>query len=333
VHLPDSDDQVMPRGLGFDPRTHRALEHGSQYHDGQAYDQRRGARCEPPPSPAGSECKHRAEDATAGGRPRSVPAFTNPRTPENVPETHAMRHLKVFLGWILPCVAASANAGPVVLDHVWIVTSPGAPERKALESAGFTIAPSTNHHEGQGTSSITVEFLNGYLELIWVDAAVSGTPQVIEKFRQRAQWRTSGWSPIGLAMHRKENGTAPLPWPTWTLPRAAWLREGTSIEMLTPREKPRSPSVFVIPPYLAIEAPGKSAPGVQQQNGTRRISSLRIVAPSSEEVAGLPAGDLCETATCTFVAGREWLLELTLDGNRQEQERDFRPQLPLVVRY
>jgi hypothetical protein len=44
------------------------LEHGSQQQRRQAYDQRRGDRSEPPPSPAGSKCNHRRKDATAGAR-------------------------------------------------------------------------------------------------------------------------------------------------------------------------------------------------------------------------------------------------------------------------
>jgi hypothetical protein len=65
VYPPNSGHQAMAHGLGFDPRSHRLLEQGSQQHGGQTYDQRRGDRCEPPPSPAGSECNHRREDATA----------------------------------------------------------------------------------------------------------------------------------------------------------------------------------------------------------------------------------------------------------------------------
>jgi hypothetical protein len=44
------------------------LNYGSQQQPGQAYDQRRGDRYEPPPSPAGSKRKHRRKDATAGSR-------------------------------------------------------------------------------------------------------------------------------------------------------------------------------------------------------------------------------------------------------------------------
>ena len=66
VYLPDSGNHAMAHGRGLDPRTHGVLEHGSQQQRGQACDQRRGNRSEPPPSPAGSKPKHRRKDATAG---------------------------------------------------------------------------------------------------------------------------------------------------------------------------------------------------------------------------------------------------------------------------
>jgi hypothetical protein len=65
VYQPDSSNCAMAHGCGLDPRTNRVLKHGSQQQHGQAYDQRRGDRCKPPPSPAGSKCKHRRKNATA----------------------------------------------------------------------------------------------------------------------------------------------------------------------------------------------------------------------------------------------------------------------------
>jgi hypothetical protein len=240
----------------------------------------------------------------------------------------------------LATVSGAANR--VALDHVWIVASPGAPERKLLEDAGFTIAAKTNQHPGQGTSSITVEFVNGYLELIWVDAAVPGSPIVIDKFRNRSQWRTSGWSPIGIGLHRTGDAHDPLPWPTWTVPRAAWLPEGEAIDMLTPRENPRGPSVFVTPPSIAIDearnreiAVGKSkeASDFRHENGTTRITGVRLVVPTQELLAGLPVDDLRASGLLECASADEWVLELTLDGGIRKQQRDFRPKLPLVVRY
>jgi hypothetical protein len=242
-----------------------------------------------------------------------------------------MRKLIAFIGWWL--AAQTVDAAPVAFDHAWIVASPGAPERKLLADAGFTIAAQTNHHEGQGTSSITLEFANGYLELIWVDDSVPGAPPSVEKFRNRARWRTSGWSPIGIGLHRTGNAAEPLPWPSWQIPRAAWLPESESIEMLTPREHPKAPSVFVTPPSLAIEEPRKNVRDLRHQNGTKRITGIRVIVPTQQELAGIPTADLENLRVAAFSAGGQWTLDVTLDGHAQHKERDFRPQLPLVVRY
>jgi hypothetical protein len=243
----------------------------------------------------------------------------------------------------LSALASVCGAGaPVAVDHVWIVASPGAPERKLLEDAGFTIAAKQNRHEGQGTSSVTVEFVNGYLELIWVDDAVSGAPVVVEKFRNRAGWRTSGWSPIGIGLHRVGDDKAPLPWPTWKIPAAAWMPEGSAIEMLTPRDNPKGPSVFVTPAVIAVDeernrrvASGSTseAKDFRHKNGTKRMTAVRVVAPGAEYFAGLPVDELGENVRVATDVSGGWLLEVTLDDKAQKKLRDFRPGLPLVVMY
>jgi len=236
----------------------------------------------------------------------------------------------------------SGAAAPVQFDHVWIVTAPHAPERKLLEDAGFTVAAQLNTHEGQGTASVTIEFLNGYLELMWLDESVPGTPVVVEKFRNRSQWRTSGWAPIGIALHRTGKSDEALPWPSWKIPRADWLREGTAIEMLTPRENPKAVSVFVEPSYLAVDearnratAAGASpeAKDFKHANGTHRITAVRVIAPDAKGIEGLPRDDLHRLGICDFKVGEQWQVELTLDGGLAKKERDLRPGLPLVIHY
>jgi Glyoxalase-like domain len=74
-----------------------------------------------------------------------------------------------------PVVPATAQS-PIELDHVWIMVSPNAPERAALERAGFHVSPDLNRHDGQGTASITVEFENAYLELMWPDSTITVSP-------------------------------------------------------------------------------------------------------------------------------------------------------------
>jgi len=69
-------------------------------------------------------------------------------------------------------VAPALAQSSIELDHITVVVSPNAPERAALQRAGFEIAPRVNHNDGQGTASISVEIENSYLELVWPDSTV-----------------------------------------------------------------------------------------------------------------------------------------------------------------
>jgi hypothetical protein len=139
-----------------------------------------------------------------------------------------------------PVVPATAQS-PIELDHVWIMVSPNAPERAALERAGFHVSPDLNRHDGQGTASITVEFENAYLELMWPDSTITVSPgleQAAQKFRQRMLWRSSGWCPIGVGLRPTTPSNDAWPFPTWSW-TAKWMPKGSAMEMLTPRDDTR----------------------------------------------------------------------------------------------
>jgi hypothetical protein len=144
-------------------------------------------------------------------------------------------------------LAFAAEAAPLILSHSWIVVTTGAPERKALENAGFRIAPTVNRHDGQGTASVTVEFLNGFLELLYPDSTVPVSPASqagAEKFRLKSAWRETGYSPIGIVFDRSPATPDNLPFATWKV-SADWMEKGTFIEMMTPREMPKAVSLSI----------------------------------------------------------------------------------------
>src|SRR5437762_12886477 len=89
-----------------------------------------------------------------------------------------MSQMFIFLAALLAAtsVPMTAAAAELEFDHVWIVVSRDAPERAALERAGLKVSPNVNRHDGQGTASITAEFLNTYIELIWQDPTVPVSP-------------------------------------------------------------------------------------------------------------------------------------------------------------
>lgn len=207
--------------------------------------------------------------------------------------------------------------------------SAGGPERALLERAGFHVAPDVNRHDGQGTVSITVEFANGFIELIWLDDSVPVTPgseRALDNFRKRLAWRTSGASPFGIGFRHTSSEDVKFPFPTWSL-TAAWLPPRTAMEMLTPRGDTGSPMLFISPRVLS-----DSNPTPPEAIDPRRITAVRLIEPHAYRA--IPAvlfaerNHLLETGR-----GDAWLVEVTLDGGREGRVDDFRPELPLRLRH
>jgi hypothetical protein len=231
---------------------------------------------------------------------------------------------------------------PLILSHSWIVVKTGAPERKVLENAGFRIAPAVNRHDGQGTASVTVEFLNGFLELIYPDSTVPVSPAQqagAEKFRLKSAWRDTGYSPIGIIFDRTPATPDTLPFPTWKV-SADWMEKGTFIEMMTPREMPKAVSLSISSHAAStreIENEALARDAIKgamflHPNGARRITAMRVIAPNADRLP--PAAKyVAGLGLVKFDIGRQWLLDVTLDNGKQGVTRDLQPGLPLVVHY
>lgn len=240
-----------------------------------------------------------------------------------------------------PTSSVEDRPAPLFLSHAWIVVTTGAPQRTALEKAGFRIAPTVNRHDGQGTASVTVEFLNGFLELMYPDPTVPVSPNLkvgAEKFRLKSAWRETGYSPIGIVFDRTPTTPETFPFPTWRI-SADWMEKGTFIEILTPRETPKAVSLSIASQVRTRERENEilardSIKGAMflHPNGARRLTRFRVVAPNAE---GLPASAsyLASHGLITFDVGKQWLLDVTLDNARQDITKNFEPELPLVIRY
>lgn len=252
----------------------------------------------------------------------------------------AVRFAGLFVASFGPAFAADAT--PLNLSHAWIVVTTGARERTALEKAGFRIAPTVNRHEGQGTASVTVELLNGFLELIYPDPTVPVSPALkagAEKFRLKSAWRETGYSPIGIVFDRSPAKPEKFPFPTWKV-SADWMEKGTFIEMMTPREMTKAVSLSISSHPNGTRAsenemrardPVKGAMFLHP-NGARRLTGLRVVAPSAD---GFPpaASYIAGHRLVKFDVGSHWLLDVTLDNGTQGVTKSLEPDLPMVIHY
>jgi hypothetical protein len=233
-------------------------------------------------------------------------------------------------------------APPLALSHAWIVVAPGARERAALERAGFRIAPTINHHDGQGTSSITVELLNGFLELMYPDSTVPVSPASragAEKFRLKSKWRATGYSPIGVVFDRTPATPDTFPFPTWRI-TADWMDPGTFIEMLTPKEMPKAVSLSISSHRQSTNERDNEALARDSTrgamflhpNGARRLTAMHVVAPGADRLP--PAASyIAGRGIMKFDVGARWLLDVTLDDGKRGVTKDLAPDLPLVIHY
>jgi hypothetical protein len=243
---------------------------------------------------------------------------------------------------VLLSIAVAEDTAPFKLSHAWIVVKTGAPERTALEKAGFRIAPTINRHDGQGTASVTVEFLNGFLELIYPDPDVSVSPDRktgAEKFRMKSEWRQTGYSPIGIVFDRVTDSTQTLPFATWKV-SADWMDKGAFIEIMTPKEMPKAVSLSISSHVESTREaenvalahdPVKGAMFLHP-NGARHLTGMRVVAPTADALP--PAAKyIREHGLMQFDTGSEWLLDVTLDNGARRITKDLRPELPIVIHY
>jgi hypothetical protein len=204
-----------------------------------------------------------------------------------------------------------------------------------LERAGFQISPDVNHHDGQGTSSITAEFHDNYLELIYPDPRVAISPgleRAAEKFRQRSRWRTNGWCPIGIGLRRTSSSSESLPFETWSW-TADWMPKGSAMVMLTPRPDTHSPALFIEPGAVTdLGEQAARASRFHHRNGVHHITAVRLITPPTYQPIE-PLKFMQEQGILTIEQGDGWLAELTFDSGGQKKINDLRPDLPLRIHY
>jgi Glyoxalase-like domain len=234
------------------------------------------------------------------------------------------------------CLAAAQNQAAAILevDHVFILTAPMAKEeRAAIEAAGFTVGSHVAKHTGSGTASVGLLFANAYLELLWLDPSVSidaAQAKEIVRMRQRAAWRSNGASPFGIGLRRTPTAPDKLPIEADEF-RAPWLRPGTSI--LTVRDVPASPLLFIVPRYVALDAwvadaRGKEPESFRHKTRVDRLTKVTVAGPYQP-----PPEAVTNIAEIQFRNATDHTLELTFDAGRQGKRVDLSPTLPLILAF
>src|SRR6059036_1034861 len=86
----------------------------------------------------------------------------------------------------------------IVLDHVFICTSVGAPAARKMVEFGLREG-TPNRHPGQGTANRRFFFRNAMIELLWVEDAAEAQSEQARNLRLWERWSAAhDASPFGF---------------------------------------------------------------------------------------------------------------------------------------
>ena len=218
----------------------------------------------------------------------------------------------------------------LTFDHVFICSENPAEAERALTDFGLQFGR-RRIHRGQGTANACAFFDNAYLELLWRhdDDELQSEAVGPVGLWQRVRWRETGASPFGIAF-RPEGGEVPVE--TWPY-LAPFLPGGANLPIVTPRFQWREPLTFIsLTSQAPATLPPERRPPLDHRGGHHRLTAVTIYKPEGQEISvGLK--DLCKLGALALKPAAEHHIELELDDARRSESHDFRPTLPLVLRW
>lgn len=211
------------------------------------------------------------------------------------------------------------------LDHLFVASAPGGPESALLRAAGFVAGP-PHDHPGQGTASLSFHFENAYLELLWLtDGATAAAQPIRATGLHRRADPGSGASPFGFGLRHPREPVPPPPFEAWDY-APPYLPDGAAFKMAANAASLDEPLVFVLP---WARTPSWEVP--EHPAGARRVTRVAFTPRPPRPTRAL--ADFLSLGLVKAEAGGGPLLAVELDEGAQRRVVDFRPGLPLVVRW
>ena len=210
----------------------------------------------------------------------------------------------------------------IQLDHVFVLTSPGAPEADALLRAGLQEGPS-NEHPGQGTANRRFFFANTTLEFLFVAdiAQAMNGPGKGLRFVERAI-DVSG-SPFGLVTRVIDNVEEPN-FPAWKyfpdyFPKPMCFFVGNNSDIFD------EPLCVCMPPALPKASPPTST------NTLWELTELVLATPVGKPSMALTAFEQCDLVTVEY--GKPHALTLTFNNGTSGESLSLQPDAPLTLHW
>ena len=209
----------------------------------------------------------------------------------------------------------------IELDHIFVLTGPGAPQADLLSETGWVEGP-RNAHPGQGTANRRFFLSNTALELLYVSDAAEAENGPGRGMRIVERAANAGASPFGLIV-RSTGDASDLPFPGWRycpeyFPANQCFHVGENSDVL------EEPLCVCMPDDLPA-----ADPRLREANSRIFLSEARLSVPVARPSPTLAAIAACERVSLRL--NEPHRLELVLNEGEEGRSRDLTPQLPLVL--
>jgi hypothetical protein len=218
------------------------------------------------------------------------------------------------------------------IDHIYICTEAKAPAGDLLIEFGLTEG-SSNTHPGQGTASRRFYFHNLMLELLWVESIEEVKSERTKPMRlfERCLVKSNTISPFGIALRPSEGEDEIIPFSTWDY-HPVYLPEHLKIQVA--ENTPLSEPMYF---YLSFarrqdKVPVERREPMEHKVPLRQVTSVKIHVNQDNALSNT-AFVLNQVQYLSIENDKEHLLELEFDNGVLNQSRDFRPELPLLIKW
>lgn len=217
------------------------------------------------------------------------------------------------------------------LDHVFLCTTKPEIAVESLVLSGLQVGAKESH-PGQGTANTVFFFDNAYFELLWAVAEHKTKNKQIKELNLWERTHSKG-CPFGIAFrfHNSESSKT-IPFETWGY-EAPWLPPDAVIPILTPKNRPKQPLLLIsLVAQRPADLPLENRPPLNQIGKSRQITHITIYTPKPNKIPD-GAKILLKSGVFTWSSSKDYFMELELDSRREGKTNNFRPNLPLAIKW
>ncbi|WKK77060.2 VOC family protein [Marivirga salinae] len=220
------------------------------------------------------------------------------------------------------------------IDHIFIWCKDHSKVKQLFESNGF-VTHQGKPHKGQGTAGSYILVGNMYIELISVENQQEFNENNIQhnlkSMSLKPDWKTNKASPFGIGLHLLSKDTSQQEFESFIY-QQDWMEDSTYYMMSKSIYTHfLEPAIFIVPNHKKFK-PERFTHLLNHPNGIKEATSIMIKSRNtndrSEAMTTLNNFDAFH-----FKMGKEELMTITFDNFKTGTTVDFRPEMPLIIKY